>query len=435
MTKWPTFFAAFFLLFSQIISAQTVVGGGIFSHTTWLKSKSPYIVTSNLVVFDNIILTIQPGVMVKFEDNTGLELRNGKLIAKGTLTDSIIFTSNNASPTKGIWKGIDVIGTTDPLGQGEQIKMTYCKGLYADLFLNLDYAYHTPYTFDNCDFGYNKRAFYDGLGVNGGVIIQNSLFYKNDMGIDNGLSYTVRKTTFRDNKIGAHAVAIVDSCIFMDNTQYALLPYGITTNNIFLRNKIASAQGYFNNGNRKFTGNVIKDNEIGVQILTYFNGSIDFSGNIICNNRLYNIERRNIINGETGNNNTADLSHNCWCTYDTSAIESKILDAKDDITLGLITTTPFFYACGSSLLSATESKENSSKIVLFPNPTTSEITVFCENWTPQYFTLLDMTGKQLMVKKTSTYTTVLDLSAYPSGVYLLKIMGTEGFVVKRIVKQ
>jgi hypothetical protein len=372
----------FFLLSFQSLLAQTNVSGGIFQSTFWLKSKSPYIVTGNLVIFDNVTLTIQAGVVVKFNDNTSIEVRNGKLIALGTKQDSIIFTSNNPNPQKGSWKGITVLGTTDPLGQGEQIKMAYCKALYSELFLNLDLAYHTPYTFDYCAFENNKKVFYDGF--NKGVKINSSLFRNNDIGIDQGLQSIVTKSTFDGNKIGAIAVLEIDSCTFTNNTEYALLPYGSTTNNVFLKNKIASKQGCFNNANNNFTGNIIKDNEIGVQILTYFNSSINFTGNTICNNKLYNIQRSNIINGETGNNNLTDLSNNCWCSNDLTSIEEKILDAKDDISLGLVTVMPFSGSCNNSLVSSIQANENDNNFILSPNPTNGEITVFSHIKTPNF---------------------------------------------------
>ncbi len=427
MLKKNTLSAILFLFSIHTLCAQTTVSGGIFTSTTWLKSKSPYIVTSNLIVFDDVVLTIQAGVVVKFEDNTSLELRNGKLIALGTPQDSIVFTAKNSSPYKGIWKGILVIGTTGQNGQDNQIRMAYCQGLYADLFLNLDIAYHTPYTFNNCSFGYNNTVFYDGLES---VFINNSTFYNNDVGIESGRAYTVRNSLFKDNKIGAKAIARLDSCTFINNTEYALLPYGITTNNTFLKNKIAVGESYFNSVNSTFTGNIVKGNEVGVEILTYFNSSINFSNNIICDNRLYNVKR---INNNNGNNNVADLSHNCWCTQDSIAIESKILDAKDDVSLGLILISPIANNCVETI-SSVQNKENTPNIVIYPNPTHEEVTVSCKNLTPQYLTLLDVNGKVLIHKKGETSSTVFNLSGYPSGIYIIKINTINSFVIKRIIK-
>ena len=92
-------FLALFILILQSGNAQTFVGGGIYSNTTWTLTGSPYIITSAVVVFPGNTLTIEPGVTVKFDSSTGLEIRKATLIANGTKSDSITFTSNAALPT------------------------------------------------------------------------------------------------------------------------------------------------------------------------------------------------------------------------------------------------------------------------------------------------------------------------------------------------
>src|ERR1700741_62514 len=91
------------LLITIQTHAKTNVSGGIYSNTTWTKANSPYIVTDTVVVFPGVTLTIEPGVTVKFNDGKHLEARQSNLIAIGTPTDSIIFTSASANPFIGIW--------------------------------------------------------------------------------------------------------------------------------------------------------------------------------------------------------------------------------------------------------------------------------------------------------------------------------------------
>ena len=108
--------------------AQTNVSGGIFSSTTWTLANSPYIMTGPVVVFPNVTLTIEPGVVVKIKEkstNTSeqvyLELR-GKLVAKGTSASPISFIPEN-TPTLGtdfIWQGIWIKSV-----QGGSIDMDY----------------------------------------------------------------------------------------------------------------------------------------------------------------------------------------------------------------------------------------------------------------------------------------------------------------------
>src|ERR1035438_7891798 len=92
-----------FISLVSFVNAQTNVSGGIYSNTTWTKANSPYIVTDTVVVFPGITLTIEPGVVVKFNDHKYIEVRNATIISNGNAVDSITFTSNSSSPTPGIW--------------------------------------------------------------------------------------------------------------------------------------------------------------------------------------------------------------------------------------------------------------------------------------------------------------------------------------------
>src|SRR5581483_5944220 len=92
--------------------SQTFFHGGIYSNTTWTLANSPYIITDTVVVFPNVTLTIQPGVIVKFDSNVYMEVRQGNLIANGTPADSITFTSNTAHPNNKSWKFILMTAAT-----------------------------------------------------------------------------------------------------------------------------------------------------------------------------------------------------------------------------------------------------------------------------------------------------------------------------------
>jgi len=75
-------------------AGPTEVSGPIGENTTWYAYASPYVITGLVTVSDGDTLTIEPGVIVKFQSNTRMDI-NGTLIAAGTETDSIIFTSYN----------------------------------------------------------------------------------------------------------------------------------------------------------------------------------------------------------------------------------------------------------------------------------------------------------------------------------------------------
>ena len=72
---------------------------------TWL-SDSTYIVTGDVYVNYDDTLTIEPGVVVKFNGNYGLTVY-GSLFANGAAGDSIIFEPYDMTSTyNGMWKGI-----------------------------------------------------------------------------------------------------------------------------------------------------------------------------------------------------------------------------------------------------------------------------------------------------------------------------------------
>ena len=82
---------------------QTNVSGVISSNTTWTLANSPYVVTGNILVSEGVTLTIEPGVVVKFDSEKVMQIR-GELIAQGTIDSKITFTSNASSPAAGDWE-------------------------------------------------------------------------------------------------------------------------------------------------------------------------------------------------------------------------------------------------------------------------------------------------------------------------------------------
>ena len=88
-----------------VINAQTDVSGFISTNTTWNLAGSPYIVIGNTLVSQGFTLTIEPGVIVKFNTDKALQI-DGELIAIGTAQNRITFTSNKVSPAAGDWAKI-----------------------------------------------------------------------------------------------------------------------------------------------------------------------------------------------------------------------------------------------------------------------------------------------------------------------------------------
>lgn len=405
--------------------SQTYVSGGIYSNTTWNLAGSPYIVTGDVVVFAEVELTIDPGVIVKFDAGTGLELR-GVLKAIGTITDSIEFTSNLSSPGINSWNGFTVIGTTSPIGVGDQVTMEYCKALYAGTFIDLNVAYHGPYLFKHCYFAFNDKVNHDsGIPI---TIYDQCLFVSNNDALSGDMyDEKVSNSSFINNINGVQGFDSIDICYFSGNSGIALSPYGSTTGCTIENNNIGvSAQ--FNAVNNYFVNNRIANNNIGVEILTYYNGAITFTGNTICDNYSYNVKLMD--------QNNADLSLNCWCSTDSTYIRSKIYDGYINFDYGLVNFMPLADTCITIITGSNELPAYSKATAkIFPNPFNRVTTVQIENPENSNFTLTVYSSYGQIVKQIKNITgktILLYRDNLPGGLYFLQL--TQGNEITAIEK-
>jgi hypothetical protein len=89
-----------------------ILYGKITTNTTLYK-KNTYLLQGPVYVNNNAVLTIEAGTVIKgdYETNGALVITKGaQLIANGTETDPIVFTSNKALKKSGDWGGIVILG-------------------------------------------------------------------------------------------------------------------------------------------------------------------------------------------------------------------------------------------------------------------------------------------------------------------------------------
>ena len=89
------------------VNAETEVSGNINTDTVWTLANSPYVIINNLTISEGVKLNIDPGVTVKFDGLYRLSVR-GSLVACGTKSNFITFTSNKENPTPEDWDGIHI---------------------------------------------------------------------------------------------------------------------------------------------------------------------------------------------------------------------------------------------------------------------------------------------------------------------------------------
>ena len=95
---------------------EFILTGDIKTNTT-LNRKNCYMLAGTVVVKANVTLTIEAGTVIRgdFASNGALIIEAGaKMIAEGTETDPIVFTSNREASdrTSGDWGGITLLGNS-----------------------------------------------------------------------------------------------------------------------------------------------------------------------------------------------------------------------------------------------------------------------------------------------------------------------------------
>jgi len=411
-----------FLLFvCASAQSQTTINTSIYNNTTWPLSGSPYNVTIDLVVFTGVTLTIDPGVVVEFADGKEFDLR-GKLVAIGTVNDSITFTSASSAPYAGIWGGIRINAVN--LVVNNQVTMKYCKGLYADRLLDMDLAYEGPYIFEHCLFSNNTRVSYDGGWPT--VRFSECTFSSNHTALDYcQFGGKVRQSYFLNNVYGVDGFSNVDTCYFSGNTGVALSAYGAAVGNTVENNSIG-VRCYFNAVNDTFLYNTVRNNVIGVEIQTYFNGSILFQQNWICNNSLYNIKLT------TANN--ADLSNNCWCTEGGQPVQSTIYDGYDDPNYGLVTFLPVAINCPSIMTDVNDNTAENNPISVYPNPSSGVFQLNCALENAMYV-IYNIAGEEIANGTfLSSGTVSVDLSTEATGIYFVRVVADEKVYTQKLLK-
>ena len=94
----------------------TAVSGVITQNTTWDTSGSPYYITDDLKIQEEVTLTVKPGTVIKFLNKNSAPYYSvtskvdlvvyGSLKIEGTVSDSVYITSADTQPAAGNWGAI-----------------------------------------------------------------------------------------------------------------------------------------------------------------------------------------------------------------------------------------------------------------------------------------------------------------------------------------
>ncbi|MFC2116608.1 choice-of-anchor Q domain-containing protein [Bacteroidota bacterium] len=179
----------------------------IMANTTWMADTVK--VTGNILVWDDVILTIKPGTRVEFQGHYFMYI-HGTMIAKGTEQDTIVFT---VADTAGFWNDTTMDGSWDGIvfyngnrngGPGgamidnDTSKFDYCLLEYTKSYPDksfagsaIDVTFFSRLIISNSEFRYN-HSFNRGGAINAGIdsdieILGNYIHHNRSMNMGGGI--------------------------------------------------------------------------------------------------------------------------------------------------------------------------------------------------------------------------------------------------------
>jgi parallel beta-helix repeat protein len=337
-------------------AGPTYVSGIISSDTTWTEANSPYIVTGNVLVEENVNLTIQPGVTVKFNKNLYLKIE-GTFNAIGMESKMINFTSKETTPKRGDW------GELTFTEKSERSIFNYCIIEYSESVMHNACP---DIIINNCIIRNN----YHGINIENGnqrSQVINNLFSNNYWGIDiknSNDEVIIKNNTFINNSEWGIILTSIHGTIsnnyFFNNGQLFRKDFGaISTNRNFnqtyiINNKIINNSvgiKTFNSLDVIFN-NLIKENDFGINVDSFYgsmyqnNISNNYVGISIIDTKQGSIKNNNIIQNSNNsvvveNAKDVDLKSNWWGTNSSGEIDNGIFDYYDDFELGKVIYKPY----------------------------------------------------------------------------------------------
>ena len=298
-----------------LAQTSTPVNGIINSDTTWTKANSPYNLTGNLLINNEVTLTIEPGVILNL--NNHVILVNGTLAARGSSNNEITFQS-----------GGSITFTQYSTGWNQQTS--------SGSIIEYSVFKETAYTLLS-------------VGINGG----SPMIRSNDMTAS--ISITGGSPIISSNKFTSFSYTDVygrqqgvenqigisgnTNAYIADNNMdgYISIQSGTPT---ILRNLITAGIGIDMSTITSFANPTIESNTI-----TNCGYGIYVGGNSVgltlLNNNFIDNSKYDVFWQSTDNLNA---TYNWWGTTDQSAISNLIYDFNNNFNLGTVNFVPFLTA-------------------------------------------------------------------------------------------
>ncbi len=200
----------------------TLASGTIAQNTSWQYNVR---LVSDVTVPNGVTLTVLPGASVKSYLGYALNI-NGKLIANGTSSSRITFTSDGATPAPGDWWGIYCSG-------GGPDTLTFCDIKYAETGLWLQNTAANSYMQNDTV----QYSFYTGYGVyvsNTGTANRSLRMYKCGIKSNDGIGLRVSnaKVSVSYSRIEDNGRQYISSGVYVVNGARVFFDSSRIQNNI-----------------------------------------------------------------------------------------------------------------------------------------------------------------------------------------------------------
>ncbi len=337
------------------LAQSSTVKGIISSDTTWTKAGSPYDLSGNILISNEVTLTVEAGTTVNL-NGYYLEV-DGILQAIGSTSDKIYLIGNSQN----LNNGIDFTEFSSEWNEKNRYGCIIENAVITSIQIDVNGT--SPKINNNTIDGCVQSH------LTGSPIVTNNNFIGGQnyqTAITGGFSSIISNNTITSSHniaILAYDSSVVSNNIIKGDRQKGINAYGSTLLNnvisdcfqwgirassgstsgtIIENNLIANNnQGIVTSGNNNIlTNNTIANNTIG--IYAYYQATLTY--NNIENNS------QNQLKLDVTEKYPFNATYNWWGTIDQTTIENSIYDSKNDFNLGTVTFIPFLTAPNSQAI-------------------------------------------------------------------------------------
>lgn len=309
------------------------IEGDLGGQIRWTIEDGPYLIVQSATLLPGARLSIEPGVTVKFAGYNRLTVQ-GKLVARGTSSDSILFTTVKVEGAPGDWDRIYLQGPKEE----EPDTLSYCRIQYANIGLSCQQA--SPIILNS------EACYCSGYGIVADLSmpeIAGNLLRNNYGGIscENGSAAIIEGNTFENNALAG--IVCINSSPQISHNISSQNKYGLYTerycdplvwHNRFIDNERAIYLHYY--CDPLIEANEISDQaECGLYLSGYNNPEIHF--NNISQNGSHSVYL-------TFQPDDVQAQNNWWGTTDLNEIGNFIWDVYDNTILGEVLVAPILAA-------------------------------------------------------------------------------------------